>query len=110
MEGAHVMITSQDEYDKLDDAAKTVVCLEMRAEAEKVPGINKCVFCTKPFFFAKDSKARVEGHVYSVAGRKETSISGVCEFCFDGLMKGDEDEYNELERQLDELPDNNRGN
>lgn len=42
-----------------------------------------CICCKQPFSSL---------NVFTVAGAKETTISGMCEICFDGLFANEEKE------------------
>lgn len=69
----------------------------LQAEADRQaregmrPGALKtsCGICGKPFVFGTvDSDA----NVYSMAGARETQITGTCESCFDGLFEDLDDD------------------
>lgn len=48
---------------------------------------SRCFICKQPVFWFEDTVARIEGHIYSEAGRREFGISHTCEYCFDDLFK-----------------------
>jgi hypothetical protein len=64
---------------------------ELQDTADQAGHPSKCVFCGHNFFWLPGDKAWVEGQVYSQMGARETKISQVCEFCFDGLMTEEDD-------------------
>lgn len=68
------MTSLKTEMQKFKDSISKDIHGMTRAEAHE-KGI--CVDCKK----------NVEGRVYSEAGRREYQISGMCELCFDELMK-----------------------
>lgn len=42
-----------------------------------------CISCNKPIYVKYADCAEAPGHIYSVAGENEYSITGLCEYCFD---------------------------
>lgn len=70
---------------------------KLQAEAKRQaregmrPGALKttCDLCNKPFVFGTIESA---ANVYSMAGARETQITGTCEACFDGLFEDLDDE------------------
>jgi hypothetical protein len=68
--------------------------LELQDTADQMGHPSKCVFCGHNFFWLPGDRAWCEGQVYSQLGARETKISQVCEYCFDGLM--DEEDNPEL--------------
>jgi hypothetical protein len=66
--------------------------LQQSADEAAASGeVGKCVFCKHGFFWWQGGPALLQGQVYSQEGAKETQISGICEFCFDATMDGDDD-------------------
>lgn len=59
-----------------------------------------CISCNQPIYIQRDSKAQGPGHVYSSAGEKEYSISGLCEYCFDKVF---DDAISPGEREIEEF-------
>lgn len=57
----------------------------------------KCSVCGEKVVYVEDTEAREEGHIYSGAGRREYSMTRMCEHCFDRITKPpDEDDWDEL--------------
>ena len=54
---------------------------------------NKCVCisCKKPIHLS-DQPTNTEGNIYSTSGAKEYQITGMCEYCFDQMVKEMEEE------------------
>jgi hypothetical protein len=61
---------------------------------------NVCISCNQPIYIQWDSKAQGPGRVYSSAGEKEYSLSGLCEYCFDKVF---DDAISPGEREIEEL-------
>jgi hypothetical protein len=56
----------------------------MRLETEKQPSYDlRCIFCQHKVFMVEDEIARMEGHIYSDAGKAEYGMTRICEYCFD---------------------------
>lgn len=51
-----------------------------------------CISCKKPVYFSHYEKKEEEGNIYSDAGLSEYGISGLCEYCFDKIGVGEEEE------------------
>lgn len=58
--------------------------------AESV-GSPKCVFCGKHLFYHAEAAAFGPGHIYSILGKRESRLSGSCEYCFDEMFKEEDD-------------------
>lgn len=43
--------------------------------------------CGQVVFWVEGNEALTQGHIYSRAGRREFSMTGMCEWCFDQIMK-----------------------
>jgi hypothetical protein len=63
---------------------------------------NKCVCisCNSAIYVKYAQKAEGPGHIYSVAGENEYTITGLCEHCFD---KAFDDTVAPGEREIEEL-------
>ena len=68
--------------------------------------MSKCVRCEQPFFvnyrenpetgdlpstFIPNGTITVPGEIYSHMGKREVSITGLCEHCFDSIMYSEDD-------------------
>jgi len=51
-----------------------------------------CLHCKKEIVYLPHHTALIEGHVYSLDGYTEVSITGLCEFCFDRITAEPEEE------------------
>ena len=51
---------------------------QFQREAAEAVASRNCVSCSKPFTFSGPGQ-----NVFTEAGRREVSISGLCETCFD---------------------------
>ena len=72
-----------EDYPLFPDALKDVA----HADERGLLGESHCVYCKKLGYYYPADKAYAPGHCYSEAGmRKYTSISKVCEWCFDRLF------------------------
>lgn len=49
---------------------------------------QRCMECKRPFVFGPRNDERA--NVYTIDGKKEIAITGVCERCFDALFSDDE--------------------
>lgn len=54
------------------------------------PKTLTCISCHKPFVFGP--KGDPDVNVYSLDGKREVRISGMCELCFDEVTKDPDDE------------------
>lgn len=52
-----------------------------------------CVSCRKPFIFGPASDPAA--NVWTIDGKKEVAITGICERCFDALFDDAEEDENE---------------
>ena len=63
---------------------------------------RRCLHCANyPFYYPGD-KALDPGHIYSKAGVREFGVSGMCEYCFDQVTGGIQDDVKELLGKFDE--------
>jgi hypothetical protein len=62
----------------------------------------RCIFCKKKVTGPRYREAVGEGHIYSDAGRREFSITGICEWCFDKVTLPDDEEETSTETELRE--------
>jgi|SRR5690349_23933955 len=89
---------------QLDRAAqyKNAV-FELKVRAREDDNYQKqCVGCKEKIFFVEGEHAVTHGHIYSRAGMSEWSISLLCEYCFDKIMKEPEEvEPEEVNNGLD---------
>jgi hypothetical protein len=85
-----------DKYPVFSDAI-----LEVRnAESSGRMGLSQCMHCHHLGFYYPAGKALALGHCYSEEGMREyTSISQLCEFCFDMVMDFSEEEEQEQEQE-----------
>ena len=51
----------------------------------------RCVNCNEEVYFEEAENAEKQGHIYSLLGRKEFSITQLCEFCFDEITNAFEE-------------------
>jgi hypothetical protein len=54
----------------------------------------RCMNCKKKVTGPRFRKALGEGHIYSDEGRREFSMSGLCEFCFDRITAEPKEQEN----------------
>ena len=45
--------------------------------------VNKCISCNQPIYYSDDDTDVKPGCIYSMAGKDEYYLSGLCEYCFD---------------------------
>lgn len=79
---------------------------EVKAHAEAEQGYSvlqsRCVHCNHYPFYYPGEEARDPGHIYSPAGVREFGISGMCEYCFDQVTGGVQDDVQALVSQFKE--------
>lgn len=53
---------------------------------DQVEERHNCIFCGQPFnYVVLPQETYKPGDIYSAAGMREASISGLCEYCFDRI-------------------------
>ena len=62
--------------------------------------VNKCISCNQPIYYSDDVTDAKPGCIYSMAGKDEYYLSGLCEYCFD---KAFDDAIAPGEREIEEL-------
>jgi hypothetical protein len=70
--------------------------LRLQDTANQMNHPTKCVFCKNNFFWLAGDRAWCGGQIYSQMGKRETSISQMCEFCFDTVTLTDREENPKL--------------
>jgi hypothetical protein len=90
--------TMADQLDRAEQYRSAVFEMKVRVREDDAVS-RRCATaplgCGEKLFFLEGDYAVTQGHVYSHAGLKEISITGICEWCFDQIMKdaaGDDDE------------------
>jgi len=64
----------------------------MKAKAEADPLYKMtCIIGKEKVFFVEHTRSLIPGHIYSRAGMREVSITGMCEYHFDEMCQDDED-------------------
>ena len=76
------------------------------AAQERLSGYSvmqrRCLHCSNyPFYYPGD-KALDPGHIYSKAGVTEFGISGMCQYCFDQVTSGIDQDVADLVSQFNE--------
>jgi len=74
------------------DQDKIRECEAMRDLAEKDESYTSRCIKGEKAFYVEDTEARIPGHIYSDAGRREFGISRCCEFHFDEMFPADDEE------------------
>lgn len=66
---------------------------ELKRRADSDGSYNlRCRHCGEKVVFLEGREALAKGHIYSQAGRREYSITTMCEWCFDEVTLPYEEE------------------